>query len=366
MLDTLRQQLSQIEGQIQTAGGAVVAGDVKTGGGAFVGRDQILAALGNGSVILGGDANGLTIITGDGHRLTLPPDEVPLKTLLQAYYRSLANECCRLPLGVVDPQFVRPISQGDVSLSDVYVDLDVVSPPPIEEKEKGNWGLRVARGEGWERTPLLEAVAHPKSNRVVLLGDAGSGKTTFVNYLAYLLSTNPEAVPETLRGRLPVRLVLREIAARHIPADADQGRAGMIWDALKDDIAARLGEAAASRLYAYLHGRLLREGGLILLDGLDEVPQARRRRKALLEAIRDLVGTLPAAESRFIVTARPYAYADSAWQLPGFHILALAPFSQDQVERFIQRWYQGMRPAMGWNEETARDKGGRLRSMLSY
>ena len=161
-----------------------------------------------------------------------------------------------------------------------------------------------------------------------------------------------------------MRLVLREVAARHICADASKGTAQMLWDALEDDVAVRLGRAAASRLLPTLQDRLLREGGFLLLDGLDEVPEACRRRRTLLEAVQELAGMLSQARSRFLITARPYAYADREWHLSGFPILALAAFNEAQVERFIERWYQAVRSMMGWNEETARDKGKRLHTAL--
>ena len=160
-----------------------------------------------------------------------------------------------------------------------------------------------------------------------------------------------------------MRLVLREVAARHIPADAERGEAEMLWNALRDDIARHLGKPAAEKLFPYLQKRLMQEGGLILLDGLDEVPEARQRRRVLLEAVARLAHALDAA--RFVVTARPYAYANPDWRLPDFATLALAPFSEAQVGRFIERWYQAVRPALGWNAETARGKGERLRAALS-
>jgi formylglycine-generating enzyme required for sulfatase activity/energy-coupling factor transporter ATP-binding protein EcfA2 len=361
----LRQQMAQIEQQISTAGGVAVAGDVATGGGDFVGRDQVLATLADRSVIVGGNAHGLLVITGDGNKVTLAADQVPADILLQAYYRCLAGECRRLPLGVIDREFVRTSGEQPIPLPDVYVDLDVVAPAPEEKGDERAWGLRLARGEGKERTPLLEALAQPAAARAVLLGDPGSGKTTFVNYLAYLLASDSTSLPEPFRGRLPVRLILREVAARHVPAEATRGIAQMLWEALADDIAAALGAAAAAKLLPHLQGRLLREGGVILLDGLDEVPEARQRRKLLLEAVRGLADALPQAGSHLLVTARPYAYADRQWRLSDFTTLALAPFNEAQVGRFVERWYQAVRPSMGWNEDTARAKGERLQTALT-
>ncbi|QYZ67081.1 MAG: hypothetical protein HPY30_14515 [Gammaproteobacteria bacterium (ex Lamellibrachia satsuma)] len=65
-------------------------------------------------------------------------------------------------------------------------------------------------------------------------------------------------------------------------------------------------------------GTPLTPGGMILLDGLDEVPAAGERRTHLLQAIRALVEELPASP-RFMLTARPYAYTDPGWRLSGYH-----------------------------------------------
>jgi predicted NACHT family NTPase len=292
--------------------------------------------------------------------------------LLRAYYRSLANECRRLPLGVVDPRFVRPQQEGQVSLPDVYVDLAVVSPVRGEDEDMLAWGLRLARGEGAERTPLLDAIAEPAAAHAVLLGDPGSGKTTFVNYLTYLLAASAadganvtlmEGLPEEMSGRLPIRILLRSVAV-HISPQAACGNAGMLWDALRSDIATRLGETAAAALFAHLQEHLLGGESLFLLDGLDEVPEAGRRRRCLLEAISDLVSSLPVS-ARVLLTARPYAYADPLWRLADFPILALAPFDEGQVNRFVERWCQAVRPALGWDATEAQERARRLTEALA-
>ncbi len=348
-------QAEALRRQVDTAGGAYVAGSV-TAQGDFVGRDKTV----EGDEVHGDKVMGNKIVTAES-----PPDD-----LLAAYYRCVAEECSRLPLAAIDKEFMRVGSsaagQGEplIPLPDIYVDLDVVAPAKASKKDRRAWALQLVRGEGEERIPLLDALAKSAARRAVLLGDAGSGKTTFVNYLAYLLAVNQARLPKPLRGRLLVRLVLREVAARHIPVDATSGTAEMLWNAVAGDIAAELGEPAAARLFPYLQRRLLAEGGFILLDGLDEVPEARQRRQVLLQAVNKMASALPKSQTNILVTARPYAYADPEWRLPGFTVHALAPFSQEQVERFIEHWYQAVRPAFLWNEDTARAKGARLRVAL--
>ena len=205
--------------------------------------------------------------------------------LLQAYYRDLAAECSRLPLGVVDPRFAQPGATSEVSLPSVYTDLHVVSVPREGDEDERRYGLRLARGSEGERKALLDAVTGERGGRLALVGDAGSGKTTFVDYLAYRLAdarvtAQGDKLPVSLRGLLPVHLVLRR-AASLIPTDGTGGDAQLLWRALEADIGRRLGERAAERLLPVLQGRLLDEagGGLILLDGLDEVPEAGSRRR---------------------------------------------------------------------------------------
>lgn len=98
----------------------------------------------------------------------------------------------------------------------------------------------------------------------------------------------------------------------------ERGTADMLWQSLRDDLASHLGAGAADRLLPHLQSRLLKEGGFILLDGLDEVPEAHQRRQVLLEAVSAWVGLLPAKSSRFLITARPYAYADKRWHFERF------------------------------------------------
>jgi len=306
------------------------------------------------AVIIGGKAQYVTIVTGDGNTLSVPAGQLEPAVLLQGYYRLLAQDCRRLPLGVVDPRFAQPSPEGEVSLDEVYTDLDVVTVPRQEDEGDSRWGWRLARGESGQRTPLLAAISEAPLDRLALVGDAGSGKTTFVNYLTYCLAAAgandaSPPLPAVLQGRLPVRLI-------------DSASGGVLWEALQADIAERLGTAAAERLFPHLQQRLLQEPSLVLLDGLDEVPEAANRRQCLLTSLRALSKGLP--QARILLTARPYAHADPRWQLPGFQLLALAPFNKDQVERFVDRWHQAVRPAMSWDAVTADGRARHLAQAL--
>jgi predicted NACHT family NTPase len=73
-------------------------------------------------------------------------------------------------------------------------------------------------------------------------------------------------------------------------------------------------------------------GGLILLDGMDEVPAVRQRRIRLLQAIQALVASLQ-EHTRFIVTARHNAYTGPRWRLKDFTAFFLTPFDEEQKDQ---------------------------------
>jgi len=130
------------------------------------------------SVAIGRDANGaiITIVNGDQDSAAL----------LMEYLRVLAGDCARLPLAAVHLKFAE-VGESQVRLPDVYTDLHVVSAPAEEETsgEARLWGIRMARGEG-ERLEVIQALG--QTRLAVLLGEAGSGKSTLVNYLAWKLA----------------------------------------------------------------------------------------------------------------------------------------------------------------------------------
>ncbi len=252
VLEPFRRGEAQLQQQIDTGGGALVLGNVATGGGRFVGRDEVHVTIAENLYMVGVDADGLIVANAVGERRRLPLDQAPTGKLLAFYYRWLAAECRRLPLGVIDNQWLGAGEQQTVPLPDVYVDLDVIPSAPKEAESQRGWAMRLVRGlgESSTRVPALAALA--RERLAVLVGDAGSGKTTFVNYLAYLLaqpeSPTASALPEALRGHLVARLVLRDVAADHVPADARRGEASMLWQALEADLARALGAPAAARL----------------------------------------------------------------------------------------------------------------------
>ncbi len=293
-------------------------------------------------------------------------DRRPRPATLRALYLDwLAQECNLLPLSAFHPRYASPAERPRLTLRQVYVPLEAIMPLRAEGQKRRIDPLALAEREEPQRVPALRALAeHPKA---VLLGDPGSGKTTFVNHLTLCLAM-AELEPDQpwlrrLEGwspgwLLPVRIVLREFAAQAVPATAAEGYAGMLWEFIEGE----LRKHGLAEFFPALRTTLLEEGGLLLLDGLDEVPEAGHRRERVREAIQDLART--ARRCRFLVTCRTYAYQDPRGWLEDFRAYPLAPFSPVQVERFIDRWYEAVAPQEQLSSEVAAARAALLKAAV--
>ncbi len=250
-------------------------------------------AASNGSIAIGGNVGGNII---KNVYSGTPDPTAELDEKLTHYFDNLANECGRLPLEAIDSKF---LDGQEVRLPNIYVPLHALrrtikqeQPQTSQEEEK--------------RLPVLDALA--KERRAVLLGEPGSGKTVLVNYLAGCLAkaaAGGEAIadiPETIKHLLPIRLILREVAAAYFPHSV-KAQDGLLWQAVRDDLSKRLRISQIDEVFNRLQTRIRQTGALFFLDGLDEVPESGGRRKALLESVRQLVDNCK--NCRFLVTARP-------------------------------------------------------------
>ncbi len=217
--------------------------------------------------------------------------------------------------------------------------LEAISPHPNREEMHRQPVLEAIsqhpNREEMHRQPVLKAISqHPK---LVLKGAPGAGKSTLVRYIALCLAgealgekqTNVALLAEQgwqLSALLPVHVILRDYAARGLPAKQN------LWQFITSELQA--GELP--RCVAPLETHLKEHGGLLLLDGLDEVPEPNERREGLQKAIEQFERDF--SKVRILVTTRPYAY-DKKWRLTQFDDSELLDFSPEQIETYIGRWY---------------------------
>ncbi len=270
--------------------------------------------------------------------------------LRRCYLHRVMEHAGFLALSGIDPAVAGSEAEASLRLDAVYTALRTAETEKLAERQS-----RHHAGGAPRDMPALEQLN--RHSRLVLLGDPGSGKSTFANFVALclagemlgderanleLLTAPPpqeqdddEAPSPTWEHgpQLPVRVILRDFAARGLPAKGEAGTAGALWRFLEGEL-----ERAAIADYApYLKRALERDGGLILLDGLDEVPEAEGRRRQILEAVQDFAATF--SPCRFLVTCRTYAYQHQKWRLQGFSEAILDSLNEAQIRHFIDRWY---------------------------
>lgn len=297
------------------------------------------------------------------------------KTLREAYLNRLLEKANALSLAGIDPKAASAQAEAQLNLGAVYTALLTLTADQPDRPERGEIADREAR--------RLSALAQLNRNpRLVLLGDPGSGKSTFIAFVSMCLAgemlkhpqvnlaqlTAPlpddkgqdqqERQPWQFGPLLPVPVVLRDFAARGLPPVGQPATAAHLWRF----IVAELKEATLGGLAQSLGEELHQQGGLLLLDGLDEVPEAEQRRVQIKQAIEDFARTFK--RCRIMITSRTYAYQQQDWRLTGFAEAVLAPFSQGQMRRFVERWYAHVAAVRGLKTEDAQGRAELLKRAI--
>ncbi|NDJ54987.1 MAG: SUMF1/EgtB/PvdO family nonheme iron enzyme [Chloroflexi bacterium] len=261
-----------------------------------------------------------------------------ISVLEREYLQGLLHHARRLPLGQLETQAGPGYNAAifDVTLESVFVPLDITA-----KRVRGDESPSMAQ------VPLLDQIM--RRQRLMVLGDPGSGKSSMLNYLTIILA-GARLYPDvgllkrlSVEGRdgiqsrewteplLPVVIQVRELAGS-IPVEAEHGSSELVWAYIVDYLKAHdLGD------YAQELRRMLRGGGcLVMFDGLDEVALTEQRR-VIREAIDDF--TLEYERTKFLATCRVLSYTDNEWRLSTYHPVTLAPLNRQAQIAFIDNWF---------------------------
>ncbi len=205
------------------------------------------------------------------------------------------------------------------------------------------------KGKGERSEMAAEHVALDRalqSRHLVILGDPGSGKTTFVNRIAHLLCRarlEPDQWPRTQQtlglsdALFPVLIRVAELV-EHIRTARAQQQGPLATDApgwLVHYLATECREARHGLTDAFLEQQLTDGRVLLLLDGLDEAP-SESERENISRLIRQAVRVFDGC--RFVVTSRPAAYHEDV-VLDDFDQVRIDHLQDQAIAEFLGRWY---------------------------
>jgi formylglycine-generating enzyme required for sulfatase activity len=297
-----------------------------------------------------------------------------------SYLSAVMAQCSTLPLGGRDFRDSTPLGLS-MPLERVYIALNTTEQPPEARQRAGEVG-DLAGAREMKRVSALRAFL--ENEHLVLLGEPGSGKTTFADHLALCLAgerlfpgagwaeylSAHDAAWDDRQAPLPVRVRLRHFAADRecLPVDtSESGQAEHLLAYIRKSL--EKGQYDPD-LPGHVLDRLEQDNKLLILDGLDEVGDPPRREQ-VAQAVVDLAQHRY-QEARLLVTCRVRQYPMdttgcplAAWALPGFCVATLADFDGDQIDAFVEAWFTVLCDLRRFSEEVRDQKIKALISAIS-
>jgi formylglycine-generating enzyme required for sulfatase activity len=308
-------------------------------------KDNAQVAIGNGHTQIG-KVELLQVFLGSNYPQTRL-EQQKIEKAYRSYLGKLSRFCIALPLATLGGE------EGlgeDITLDKVYIELDTTQfKETLEDKPNRNIkNSRSRMGLEEKAIPVGVMEAAIGTKRLVLLGEAGAGKSTFVKELlalqaSALLGDSKTSVQGIASDLIPVFIVLRELSPRlaelRLGNLSVEEQKRVLVDAVLEKIRADISDKYKANDFIPVLQEAIEKGKVLLvLDGLDEVPQDLRR--LVRQAVGALIqsDTMGGAIERIIITCRSRSYIGQA-VIQNFQSYTIAPLNEEKIEQFARGWY---------------------------
>jgi predicted NACHT family NTPase len=179
--------------------------------------------------------------------------------------------------------------------------------------------------------------AAQENRRLVIIGDPGSGKTTFLKHVAFRYCKQlSRARADRSEDLFPILIRVADLAEHIHRCQKQSGRPttkeSPAW--LIDFLNAQNSECSWGLRRRFFKEKIASESCLLLLDGLDETPGVQERR-SIVRLIEN--ATEAFRRCRFVITTRPSGYSEST-VLSNFAEVRIGGLKSNLVELFLRRW----------------------------
>jgi Leucine-rich repeat (LRR) protein len=164
------------------------------------------------------------------------------------------------------------------------------------------------------------------SHRIFLRGEAGSGKTTLMKWIAVRSALRDlPAELESWNESVPFLVPLRRYVDSDLPSP----------EQFPETVGRFISDEMPS---GYVRTQLRNGQGIVLIDGLDEFPQAKR--DSLRGWLDQLLSAFP--EAKYVVTSRPGAVPSGWLRSEDFDEYELLSMTLADIRSFVSHWHEAI------------------------
>jgi len=265
------------------------------------------------------------------------PKSVLSDRLLEARYcKSLAKELQAI-------QILRMAEAKDLETIYIPLKLGEWVSPDLKEAGRASNKATLSLGEALEQF-----------ERITIVGDPGSGKTTITSHVAAALADRSAKIKG--KESLPIYVQLRRLK-EFLENEKYSDKS------FKDLVAEALEHFEFPNARKFLDRKLADGTCLIVLDGFDELADKEGiLQQRLSNKVEDFVVSIPAG-NRVVLTSRAAGY-EPAW-FPGFRVLEMTELTLPQIKKFVSGWFGKGQEKHGTSLQLILDNSERLQLLVT-